>query len=812
MTVSLVQSAHININTGPNLIQTNPVTAGNILIMTTAQRNNHTSDPTVNDSFGRQTTFTDFGSEITPQSTDWMRVAWSVAQGDEQTLHQGNDDPGLIIYEVSGITADDCINATVLRLTNQSASSTKSLGSLISGTNHIAFMGLITSLDGTTNEVPATGWTEDYEGGSTASLNGHAWTEFAHAIGQTGNLAATYTGGASVTWAAMAVDILGISNVCNPRIIDNMQRIISITSEFESYDRSSSGPTWVADNVIPAGASGSPPVIVQQNSGYITTGGNVNFGSVPTSGHILILIGGRRGGTIGDPQLNNNLGAGVPFTNFATPPEASVALHETVRIAYRVSNGTEQNLNFNANDVFVVIYEVSGISAADCATAAILNLTAQGGSFTRTLGTLTGGPNNIAFMGTVTEQDFSAVNGMTPSAGWTEDYERGAGSSADLHPHLEIAHAIGQSSLLAETVDSNSNREWGGIAVDIGGSGSTSIYSVDGMEAYLDIDLVHDNANSHVETLPVPFAVWMIDNQEFSVRFRVDSVPNGSAGHHYVGMEFSITGPTVGPIVAKARISSSGTYGQIVLGGSTAAKTDWIADSWYTMSILRTDTQAKVKMWADSETEPTSYAVTLTADYSWALGVDAVFGLTVDWTQITAYTSPSRIKFYWDDLMAGCVETAPITPPTPTFGTYTRDRMVLSIRASFTDDNLYNHALVIATGDKNHVYVSEVKDTDSGSPTRIANIGDRVFKYETDQISTQAAADKAARKVFLDNCLVSEDIDLEAICNPAFEGNDVIAVEELTFSELNKKFRIRALTVPLSTSRQVFKLSRVIAL
>ena len=119
---------------------------------------------------------------------------------------------------------------------------------------------------------------------------------------------------------------------------------------------------------------------------------------------------------------------------------------------------------------------------------------------------------------------------------------------------------------------------------------------------------------------------------------------------------------------------------------------------------------------------------------------------------------------------------------------------------------------MIGTGNKSQIVVSEIKDTNSLSPTRIAAIGDRVFRYESDQISTQDAADKAAIKNYLANCLISEDIDLEAICNPAFEGNDMIAVQELTFSELNQKFRLRAFTVPLSTSRQTFKLSRVIAI
>lgn len=141
-----------------------------------------------------------------------------------------------------------------------------------------------------------------------------------------------------------------------------------------------------------------------------------------------------------------------------------------------------------------------------------------------------------------------------------------------------------------------------------------------------------------------------------------------------------------------------------------------------------------------------------------------------------------------------------------------RDRILLSIRASYNDENLYNHALVVASGNKAQIYYGEAMDTDPDSPTRIDALGDRVIKIESDRITTQATANKAALKAFLDNCLVSEDISLDAICNPALEGNDVIGVEELDFSKLQRNFRIQSFTIPLSSSRQTLKLARVVNL
>lgn len=137
--------------------------------------------------------------------------------------------------------------------------------------------------------------------------------------------------------------------------------------------------------------------------------------------------------------------------------------------------------------------------------------------------------------------------------------------------------------------------------------------------------------------------------------------------------------------------------------------------------------------------------------------------------------------------------------------------MTLSVRSTFKDDNLYNHILVVATGGKNTI-TSHKRDNDPLSVTSIKRIGDRVFKYESDVISTQAAADEAARKLFYQHVLLTEDIALDVICNPALDGNDVITVREPEFSKLNQQFRIRGLTIPLSSSRQQLRLVRNINL
>jgi len=137
---------------------------------------------------------------------------------------------------------------------------------------------------------------------------------------------------------------------------------------------------------------------------------------------------------------------------------------------------------------------------------------------------------------------------------------------------------------------------------------------------------------------------------------------------------------------------------------------------------------------------------------------------------------------------------------------------LVTIKTSYSDDNLYNTVLVIGTKDKNNIVISRVRDTDPTSVTNVTRLGERVFKYESDQIGTQALADKTAESLFYKHVLVNEDITLETLCNPAFEGNDVLHVDEREFSQLNSNFRLRAFTVPLSSSRQTLRLLREIKL
>lgn len=172
------------------------------------------------------------------------------------------------------------------------------------------------------------------------------------------------------------------------------------------------------------------------------------------------------------------------------------------------------------------------------------------------------------------------------------------------------------------------------------------------------------------------------------------------------------------------------------------------------------------------------------------------------------------IDVYFDPL--GRLTTQDFRTPGDQATVYTYDpednNNLITIKSSFSDDNLYNAVLVVGTADKDNPVTFRVRDTDPTSVTSVARIGERVFVYETDNISSVTVAEKTAEKLFYKHVLINEDITLETLCNPAYEGNDVILVREMDFSGLSSRFRIKAFTVPLSTTRQSIRLLREVKL
>lgn len=141
------------------------------------------------------------------------------------------------------------------------------------------------------------------------------------------------------------------------------------------------------------------------------------------------------------------------------------------------------------------------------------------------------------------------------------------------------------------------------------------------------------------------------------------------------------------------------------------------------------------------------------------------------------------------------------------------DTLAFFLRSVINDDRLYNHVIVVGTAAVNTtgiIYKAELKDTDPASPTNISRIGDRVFRYESPLMGTQEAVDKSAYTIFYKHFLLSHSIAMEAICNPALEGNDVVWVAENNYTGVDARFLLGTFSIPLVTSKQKLGMSRVI--
>lgn len=139
-----------------------------------------------------------------------------------------------------------------------------------------------------------------------------------------------------------------------------------------------------------------------------------------------------------------------------------------------------------------------------------------------------------------------------------------------------------------------------------------------------------------------------------------------------------------------------------------------------------------------------------------------------------------------------------------------RNGGLISIQRSFNDDNLYNHVIVIGTGNEKNVVRAAKADNNPRSKTNIDTIGDRVFLIESDRISTQQQANRALQRAWDKRFQLSETVVCDVICNPALEADDVIKITERDFALIDGNYRLRRFNIPLVTSRQTVEVANII--
>lgn len=141
------------------------------------------------------------------------------------------------------------------------------------------------------------------------------------------------------------------------------------------------------------------------------------------------------------------------------------------------------------------------------------------------------------------------------------------------------------------------------------------------------------------------------------------------------------------------------------------------------------------------------------------------------------------------------------------------DDLAFFIRSTIDDDRLYNHVVVVGTAKANDggvIYRAELSDTDPASPTNITRIGDRVFRYSSSVLGSQEAVNKSVYTIFYSHFLLSNSVSMDAICNPALEGNDVVWVAENKFLSMDTRFLLDRFSIPLITTKQKLSMKRVL--
>ena len=139
------------------------------------------------------------------------------------------------------------------------------------------------------------------------------------------------------------------------------------------------------------------------------------------------------------------------------------------------------------------------------------------------------------------------------------------------------------------------------------------------------------------------------------------------------------------------------------------------------------------------------------------------------------------------------------------------DATHLGLSKRWSRDRFYNHVLV--TNDTSNTDVplirSEAMITDPTNPLRVSGpMGDRLYKYVSAMITTQAQADQTAATLLWEHALIEEEITLEHVPNPSLEVDDAVRIEDVT-TRTNDTYAIRSLDLPIAGGAATLNVKKV---
>ena len=148
--------------------------------------------------------------------------------------------------------------------------------------------------------------------------------------------------------------------------------------------------------------------------------------------------------------------------------------------------------------------------------------------------------------------------------------------------------------------------------------------------------------------------------------------------------------------------------------------------------------------------------------------------------------------------------------------------VMLGVVKSQSGDTIKNHILVYNDKPSTSARFAEAFDgngsstsskyyTNSGSPTSIENLGDRVMIVKAQTLASTEACLARAKDELAKNIFIEEEIRLPAIVNPLFDAYDTISIVE-TNSMIQDSYQLKAFDVPMQGSRQEMVVKKTRAL
>lgn len=186
---------------------------------------------------------------------------------------------------------------------------------------------------------------------------------------------------------------------------------------------------------------------------------------------------------------------------------------------------------------------------------------------------------------------------------------------------------------------------------------------------------------------------------------------------------------------------------------------------------------------------------------------------TTRWQACDSLAQNFNYDLYFDG--AGYLVMRPFQDPSKSGSAFTFETgafgNLVSYQKTSRDTRLYNS--VVVTGqqaNKTPVY-GFAQNTQPNSPTNITEIGERVFRYTSSFIYTQAQATETARKFLALHSLEEYDLSLESIVFPWLEGADVIDFKDPDPDpDAPTRFLLSSFSIPLALGSMSSSAKRVV--